>query len=72
MKKSKKQVKRMQMYYNEEFDIVCVVEGDEIWKYIGQFNPYVDMVHAFWSVDEWYPADNHPKYFRGFELIGEL
>ena len=66
----KKHKTYIEIYYSEEADIMCIVESDAIWKYVGQF---ADPVAALcFPIDEWYAADNHPQHFKSFKLIGEL
>lgn len=62
----------MKMYYCEEYDIFAIVEGDVIWKYVGDLCESKLFMAAIEYFNEWYRANNHPEIYKGFEFIGEI
>lgn len=64
----------MKVYYNFEQDILCIVEGKRIFKYIGEFSTGYTRTLALYEhgMETWYEANVHPKRFREFRLIGTI
>lgn len=49
----------MTVYYCEVLDIMCIVRGNRIWKYVGDFAPEYIKCAAL-RTNDWYSAKNHP------------
>lgn len=61
----------MRIYYNDEFDILCIVEGGVIWKFVGELCESKMFAATAPEFNEWYEAYVHPEHsIANFELIG--
>lgn len=67
-------MKKIQVYYSPTLDIMCIVEGKNIWKYVGEDAPV--LIKNIFPNEQWYKARSHPRKTNqecfSYELIGEL
>lgn len=62
----------MKIYYCEELDLLAIVEGDQIWKYLGAFCKHPLLIKVAEEYEKWYRGEVHPENFKDFKLIGEF
>lgn len=65
---------QIKIYYCFQDDIMCIVEGNKIYKYIGDYTGAIfrEYLVPVWGLEVWYKAKNHPDNCLGFVLIGTL
>lgn len=67
----------MKLYYSFKHDIMCIVDGKKIYKYIGApsmpANSFVSYLAYYeFGFEHWYKAKTPPEKFEEFVLIGEF
>ena len=60
---------KIQVWYAADTDIMCIVEGNKLYKYIGDMSE--EILLQSYDLNDWYEAQipPHPEFF---DLIGEL
>lgn len=64
-----KEIDNMNLYYDTELDILCIVEGDKIYKYIGDLATVEDLIIIHvrgCPIGVWYEAKNKPNMKDGW------
>ena len=61
----------MKIYYSDMVDIMCIVDDDKIYKYIGKDSYWEPFLAKMYDILTWYEAEVHPEKYSDFELIYE-
>lgn len=61
----------MKLFYLEPCDIMCIKDGKEIWKYVGDFAPQY-IKRSVPVVGEWFQAQVDPESSEDFWYLGRI
>lgn len=62
---------KTKLYYHFEIDVMVIIEGKNIYKYIGNLSKMFPVFDMCYETNKWYKAKVPVSEYTGFVLIGE-